>query len=181
MFELGFPARSALEDHLARESDQLVTISFAMSAGERAFTQQDAAFAHALVNLPDRGRLPMAFITGRVSGADLALALFCPLIALAHGATMSTGFGRPGSAAVYVAAARHIGPVACERLLFGASAATAESTEAANLAKAVASEADSRSYADQRIATLISVARANLITWPMPLVRFEAIIDQHDD
>ena len=176
MFKANKPTLSSLEEHLTNETERLVTLSFVMS-GERAFTHDDSAFAHALVNLPDRGRLPLAFVTGQLSGADLALALLCPLIALKHGASLSTGFGRPGSAAIYIAAARRIGPVACEKLFFGASAVTAESADEANVAKAVASLTDALSLADQRISTMISVARADLVTWPMPLARLQALID----
>lgn len=172
------PTFSALENHLAKESNQLVALSFADCAGERTFTDEDALFAHTLVNLPDRGRFPVAFVTGELSGADLALALSCPLVGLAYDAALSTGFGRPGSAAIYVVAARRIGPFSCEKLLFGSSSATAEDADAALLAKAVASQEDALALANQRIATMISVARANLITWPMPLSSLQALTDE---
>ena len=168
---------AGFNDQLAKHDNPIVTLALSDSVSDRAFTYEDASLAHALINLPDEGRLPLAYVSGRLRGADLALALFCPLIAVNRGAELMTGFHQPASAAAYVAAARRLGPVVCERLLFGSEPCTAEDAGAAHLAEVVTSMADAVAFGESRVATIISVARANLVTWPMPLAKLRVLVD----
>ena len=118
------------------ESSASLMVMFRGEGEERLFQEEDAAFALQLANLPASGHLPIAFVDGQLRGADLAVALFCPWIILGPGASLGSGFGRPGSSAVYVAAARR--------------------------------------------PTLLSVAKANLVTWPMTRQAMFALVDPLD-
>ncbi len=162
------------------ESGASLIVMFHGKGEERLFQEEDAALAHQLANLPASGRLPIAFVDGQLRGADLAVALFCPWIILSAGASLGSGFGRPGSSAVYVAAARRLGTVTCERLLFRSKILSATEAMQAHLATLADNVKGAEAVAAARRSTLLCVAKANLVTWPMTRQAMLELVDPLD-
>lgn len=167
-----------LNEVLMAQSSKTIAFIFDGNGDEFAFGENEADIAFKVVGLPDTGRLPFAFVDGELRGADLALALFCPLIIASPKALIGSGFGRPGSSAVYVAAARRIGPVACERMLFRHDLLSAAELQAANLAVLAESLIDASRIAAARSSTMLSVAKANLVTWPLTKEGLLTLVDK---
>lgn len=152
-------------------------LTFLSDGGERSFREEDARFAFDLCNLPSIKCLPVAYIEGHLSGADLAIALCCPQVMVNPKATLASGFSHPGSTAVYAAAARRLGTVACERLLFRATSLSAAEATEAMLTTIADSADDAEVITATRTRTLMAVARANLITAPISLQFTTTLID----
>ena len=169
--------REVLKEIVRDEGNAPFIVVFYGDARERPFEDEDAAFALGLAGLPSSGKLPVAYIDGELRGADLALALFCPMVVLSLRAMLGSGFGRPGSAAVYVAASRRLGSVNCERLLFRSTALSAVEAEQAHLASIAENVHGVCKAALGRKSTLLGVAKANLVTWPISTRSMLALVD----
>ena len=92
-------------------------------------------------------------------------------------ATLGSGFGRPGSSAVYIAAARRLGVVACERLLFSSKVLSAAEAMESHLATIAIDVAAAEITPAVRQSTLLSVAKANLVTWPITRQAMLELVD----
>ncbi len=154
----------------------LVALHF-VDAEERSFDEGDARLHHLIANLPARLGLVLAYANGPVSGRELAHLLRCSLVFLGPDASLISGFGRPGSAAVYAAAAGKLGQVACERMFFGTGSVSASKAIAAGLASSARDLKEAVAEAEFRFATLAAVAKANLVSWPFSIEASIALID----
>jgi hypothetical protein len=164
---------------LSTSSYDLCVFTFGSEAvGARPLTAADADLHHHIANLPASGRLTLAFLDRPLMGRDLALALRCMLVAVGPRASLSSGFGQPGSGAAYAAAASRVGTQVCETLVFGATPAGADQAVAAGLASFAAADVDAAIVqARARLATMLCVAKANLITWPFSHDAASALVD----
>jgi hypothetical protein len=148
---------------------------------ECSFANDDGELHHAVANLPRSGRMAVGYSDGILRGRDLALFLRCSMAFVGASACMSSGVGRPGSAAVYAAAAGHIGTVATEKLLFAAKEASVAEAVSSCLVFPVSNLDEAVKFSQARYPTLSHVAKANLVTWPFSIDAAKALIDETND
>ena len=159
-------------------STHTLVIGLSGDGSERSFTKRDAIIMHRLANSPLKNRLLVAYVEGLLGGADLAFALTCPFIVMHNDAMLQTGFGRPGSAAVYVSGSRRLGPMLCEKILFGQRSITSSTAEEALLCVSVENPSEIFGLLENKAITLLAVAKANLITWPVVEEAMLALVDE---
>lgn len=172
---------ASLDDSAARASGgsmHTLVVGFSGDGSERPFTKSDAIMMHRLANLPLKNGLLVAYIEGLLGGADLAFALTCPFVIMQNDAMLQTGFGHPGSAAVYLTASRRLGPILCEKILFGRESITSSIAEEALLSVSVKKADEIAGVLGNKAITLLSVAKANLITWPVLEEAMLALVDE---
>ena len=162
-----------------RAGRDLLILDF-RNVGEDAFGVDDADLASVISSAPAADRLCAAYADGPMSGRWLAHFLRCVLPIVGPNACLSAGYGRPGAASVYAAAAGRVGARQCERLLFDGGPLTSDQAVSSHLVFPATNVEAAVALARGRFATMLSVAKADAITWPFDRAVAAMLVDRAD-